>query len=76
MSDLDPNKPPFEGYITTIYGWRDPALFERKEGVFENEDEKTTWTEYWDGNTLVHRSVHVTVKKMPVFSSGEAASFS
>lgn len=77
MSDLDPNKPPIPGNITTIYGWRDPALFERKEGVFENDNELTKWVEYWDGSTLVHRSVHVTVKKMPELSaSGEAASFS
>ena len=51
--------------ITTIYGDREESLFERREGVVDDDNEHTTWVEYWDGSTLVHRSVHVTLKRMP-----------
>ena len=54
-----------EPVITTIYGIRNPSDFEKKTGVVENENEYTTWIEYWDGPTLVHRSAHVTLKKIP-----------
>jgi len=56
-----------DGMITTIYGMRKAAEFEKREGVFENDNEFTEWLEYWDGEKLVHRSAHVTVKRLPEF---------
>lgn len=60
--------------ITTTKGLMDEALLEKKEGVVDNDNEYTTWVEYWHEGELVHRSVHVTLKKMPPIG-GEAASF-
>lgn len=61
--------------VTTTKGEMDDSLLEKKEGVVDNENEYTTWVEYWSEGELVHRSAHVTLKKMPVFGGGEAASF-
>jgi hypothetical protein len=58
------------GKILTTHGEMDEALLEKKEGGVDNEDEFTRWVEYWlpngaDGKPeLVHRSAHVTLKKM------------
>jgi hypothetical protein len=60
--------------VTTTKGEMDEALLEKKEGVVDNENEYTTWVEYWLDGELVHRSAHVTLKKMPGFAGGEAAS--
>jgi hypothetical protein len=61
--------------VTTTYGDMDDSLLERKDGLFEDDNELTTWVEYWKDAELVHRSVHVTLKKMPAFAGGETASF-
>ena len=50
----------------------DDSLLVKKEGVVDNENELTTWVEYWLGDIRVHRSVHVNLKKMPAMF-GEAA---
>jgi len=42
----------------------DENLFEKREGVFDDENEHTTWVEYWEGEKLVHRSAHVTIKRV------------
>ena len=60
--------------VTTTKGDMDESLLEKKEGVFEDENEYTTWVEYWLEGELVHRSAHVTLKKVPVFMGAEAAS--
>lgn len=60
--------------VTTTKGEMDEALLEKKEGVFEDDNEYTTWVEYWLEGELVHRSAHVTLKKMPAFVGAEAAS--
>ena len=60
--------------ITTTKGDMDESLLEKKEGTVDNENELTTWVEYWLEGELVHRSVHVTLKKT-VTLSAEAASF-
>ena len=60
--------------VTTTKGEMDEALLEKKEGVVDNENEYTTWVEYWHEGELVHRSVHVTLKNT-VALSAEAASF-
>ena len=61
--------------VTTTKGDMDDSLLEKKDGVVDNENEYTTWVEYWLEGELVHRSAHVTLKKMPSFAGGEAASF-
>lgn len=59
--------------VTTTKGDMDDSLLDMKQGSVDNENEATTWTEYWLLDELVHRSVHVTLKKMPPIG-GEAAS--
>ena len=51
--------------VTTTKGEMDDSLLEHRSGEVDNENELTTWTEYWLNDELVHRSVHVTLKKMP-----------
>lgn len=60
--------------VTTTKGEMDEALLEKREGTVDNENELTTWVEYWLDGELVHRSAHVTLKKMPTFVGAEAAS--
>ena len=61
--------------VTTTKGDMDNSLLEHRSGEVDNDNEFTTWTEYWLEGELVHRSVHVTLKKSPTFASAEAASF-
>jgi len=49
--------------IQTTKGAIDEALLVKKEGVVDDDIEHTTWTEYWIGEELVHRSAHVHLKK-------------
>jgi hypothetical protein len=49
--------------ITTTKGPMDPALLRRVDGEVDNDNEHTTWVEYYDGDELVHRSVHVALKR-------------
>jgi len=59
--------------ITTIHGEMEESLLEKKEGFVDDDNEYTTWVEYWLQDELVHRSVHVRLKKA-VSAFGEAAS--
>ena len=52
----------------------DDSLLVKTEGVKDNEDERTTWVEYRLGGEVVHRSAHVTLKKMPAMY-GEGGGF-
>ena len=52
----------------------DEALLEKKEGSIDNDNEYTTWVEYWLEGELVHRSAHVALKQS-VTLAAEAASF-
>jgi hypothetical protein len=61
--------------VTTTKGDMDDSLLEKREGTVDNENELTSWVEYWSDGELVHRSAHVTLKKMPTFAGGAAASF-
>ena len=61
--------------VTTTKGDMDNSLLEHRSGEVDNDNEFTTWTEYWLDGELVHRSVHVTLKKSPAFASAETASF-
>lgn len=58
--------------VTTTKGEMDDSLLEKREGTVDNENELTSWVEYWFEGELVHRSAHVTLKKMPPIG-GEAA---
>lgn len=60
--------------VNTTKGEMDEALLEKREGNVDNDNEYTTWVEYWLDGELVHRSVHVQLKKSVVLS-GAAASF-
>jgi hypothetical protein len=60
--------------ITTTKGLMDESLLEKCEGIVDNDNEYTTWVEYWHEGELVHRSAHVTLKQALVLSA-EAASF-
>ena len=60
--------------VTTTKGEMDEALLEKREGSLDNDNESTTWVEYWLDGELVHRSVHVALKKN-VSSAVESASF-
>ena len=51
--------------ITTTKGDMDESLLEKKEGSIDNDNEYTTWVEYWLDEELVHRSAHVTLKTSP-----------
>lgn len=53
----------------------DDSLLEHRSGTVDNDNELTTWNEYWLNDELVHRSVHVTLKKVPTFASVDTASF-
>lgn len=59
----------------TTKGEMDDSLLSKQEGSLDNDNEYTTWVEYYLGDELVHRSAHVTLKKMPTFAGAEAASF-
>jgi hypothetical protein len=58
--------------VTTTKGNMDESLLEKREGVVDNENEYTTWVEYWYEGELVHRSVHVHLKQN-VLTEGVAA---
>ena len=61
--------------ITTTKGDMDESLLEKREGTVDNDNESTTWVEYWHEGELVHRSAHATLKIVPSFASGETANF-
>ena len=48
--------------VTTTKGDMDESLLVRKDGDMENDNEKTSWVEYYLDDELVHRSVHVELK--------------
>jgi hypothetical protein len=56
--------------ITTTKGDMDESLLEKREGSVDNDTETTNWVEYWLDGELVHRSVHMVLKR-GVFADGE-----
>jgi hypothetical protein len=60
--------------VNTTKGEMDDSLLEKREGAIDNDNENTTWVEYWLAGELVHRSAHVRLKK-PIISISEAGSF-
>jgi hypothetical protein len=55
--------------ITTTKGDMDESLLEKRVGSVENDTETTSWVEYWLDGELVHRSVHMALKRS-VFAAG------
>lgn len=49
--------------VSTIYGEMDEGLLEKRTGTFENDNEISSWTEYWKDGEMVHRSAHVHLKE-------------
>jgi hypothetical protein len=60
--------------VNTTKGEMDDSLLEKREGTIDNDNELTTWVEYWLGEELVHRSAHVSLKQPAFFAGAEAAS--
>jgi hypothetical protein len=55
--------------VTTTKGEMDDSLLEKREGSLENDTETTSWVEYWLDGEMVHRSVHMALKRS-VFADG------
>lgn len=59
--------------INTTKGLIEESLLKKQEGTIDNDNELTTWVEYWLDGELVHRSAHVTLKH--VLSTTEIQGF-
>jgi hypothetical protein len=55
--------------VNTTKGEMDDSLLEKREGSLDNDTETTNWVEYWLNGELVHRSVHMALKR-GVFADG------
>lgn len=55
--------------VNTTKGEMDDSLLEKREGSLDNDTETTSWVEYWLNGELVHRSVHMALKRS-VFADG------
>jgi hypothetical protein len=53
----------------------DDEALEKRVGNVNDDNENTDWVEYWLDGELVHRSVHVQLKK-PVVTTIKAGDFS
>ena len=60
--------------INTTRGEMDEKLLTKRTGTIDNDNEHTTWIEYWNRNELLHRSVHVSLKQ-PLISATEIGEF-
>ena len=49
--------------VNTTKGEIDSSLLEKREGSIDTDNETTNWVEYWLEGELVHRSVHMTLKR-------------
>lgn len=59
--------------VNTIHGEMDDSLLEKREGVDEHANDSAEWVEYWFKGELVHRSVHVTIKRGPEMFSAQGS---
>jgi len=59
--------------VFTTKGDMDESLLEKREGTVDNDNELTTWVEYWLDEELVHRSAHVQLKKTVTLTSSVAS---
>ena len=51
--------------IETTHGPMEAALLRRVDSVVEDDNERTQAVEYYLGDELVHRSVHIHLKQLP-----------
>ncbi|HKU55075.1 MAG TPA: hypothetical protein VJP60_06905 [Rhizomicrobium sp.] len=58
----------------TTKGMMEESVLRRVDGEIDNNNEHTTWVEYYDGEKLVHRSAHIRLKKS-VFSEMAGGNF-
>jgi hypothetical protein len=49
--------------IDTIKGQMDESSLEKREGSLDDDNESTSWVEYWLDGEMVHRSAHVHLKQ-------------
>ena len=49
--------------VNTTKGEMDVSLLEKREGSIDTDNETTNWVEYWLEGELVHRSVHMILKR-------------
>lgn len=56
--------------IQTTKGELNEDVLVKKTGKDENENEIAEWVEYWHDGELVHRSVHVSLKRWPAGMGG------
>jgi hypothetical protein len=49
--------------VNTTKGEMNASLLEKREGSIDTDNETTNWVEYWLEGELVHRSVHMTLKR-------------
>jgi hypothetical protein len=49
--------------IDTTKGPMPESALDKREGVFENDNERTPWVEYWLDGELVHRTATVNLKR-------------
>lgn len=61
--------------VLTTKGVMDESLLEKREGSVDNDHEYTAWLEFWHDGELVHRSVHVQLKKPSASAGAELAAF-
>ena len=64
------------GLIHTTKGDLDESTLEKRTGAVDNDNESTTWVEYWLEGELVHRSVHIALKKPMVWGESAVGGFS
>ena len=55
--------------VNTTKGEMDESLLKKREGSLDNDTETTSWVEYWLNGEMVHRSVHMALKRS-VFADG------
>lgn len=60
--------------ITTTKGLMDEAKLRKVLLTVDNDNEHTEAVEYWDGEELVHRSVHVHLKQVGLVAEALVAS--
>ena len=60
--------------VSTIYGDMDDSELVKSEGIEDSATETISWVEYRKpgSDEIVHRSVHMTLKEMPVFATAAA----
>lgn len=61
--------------ITTTKGMMDESELRKVTGSLDNDNEYTTWQEYYLGDELVHRSVQVNLKRGADVGDAIAATF-